>query len=397
MLRRFTLLLCICLLASMIPAALAEDVEVVEVFEDMAEVELFEADEQAAEVGELALEAEEEAASNGADEPVAKGKKTFVVSHGDLVKYNGKGGKVTIPKGVKVIYDRDAFKDNVTELVFPKTMNTIMDEVFADRTKLKKVTFKSNVFLGEYAFSGCTNLKTVVFPKKFTRIGHESFARCKSLKSIKFPSGLKYINYGAFSSSGLKGTLTFPSKLESIDEGAFYNCKSLTGLVFPAGLDTVGMDAFAECTGLKSATFLGKNTYIADTALMNLVEGEYNEEYDDYDYISVPLNPDLVIYGYEGSTAEKYASEAGYAFKALPTAVALDRTGTVKLKKGKKLTLTATLTPANAEAELTWKSSNKKVAKVSKTGVVKAVGKGKATITVTTANGKTAKVKIKVK
>ena len=216
MLRRFALLLCVCLLASMIPAGLAEDVEVAEVFEDAAEVELFETDDQAAEVGEIALEAGDEGASNAADEPAAKGKKTFVVSHGDLVKYNGKGGKVTIPKGVKVIYDRDAFKDNVTELVFPKTMNTIMDEVFADRTKLKKVTFKSDVFLGEFAFSGCTNLKTVVFPKKFTRIGHESFARCKSLKSIKFPSGLKYIDFGAFSSSGLKGTLTFPDKLESI-------------------------------------------------------------------------------------------------------------------------------------------------------------------------------------
>ena len=397
MLRRFALLLCICLLASMLPAGLAEDLDVVQVLEEVSEVELFEAEEQAAEVGEIALEAGDEGASNAADEPAAKGKKTFVVSHGDLVKYNGKGGKVTIPKGVKVIYDRDAFKDNVTELVFPKTMNTIMDEVFADRTKLKKVTFKSDVFLGEYAFSGCTNLKTVVFPKKFTRIGHESFARCKSLKSIKFPSGLKSIDFGAFSSSGLKGTLTFPDKLESIAEGAFYNCKSLTGLVFPAGLDTVGMDAFAECTGLKSATFLGKNTYIADTALMNLVEGEYNEETDEYEYTTVPLNQDLVIYGYEGSTAEKYASEAGYAFRALPTAVKLDKKGTVTLKKGKKLTLTATLTPATAEAALTWKSSNKKVAKVSKSGGVQAVGKGKATITGTTSNGKTAKVKIKVK
>ena len=46
---------------------------------------------------------------------------------------------------------------------------------------------------------------------------------------------------------------------------------------------------------------------------------------------------------------------------------------------------------------LIWKSSNPKVAVVSSKGVVKAVGKGKATITVKTANGKTAKVKITVK
>ena len=77
MLRRFALLLCICLLASMLPAGLAEDVEAVEVFEDAAEVELFETDDQAAEVGEIALEAEDEAASNAAEEPVAKGKKNY--------------------------------------------------------------------------------------------------------------------------------------------------------------------------------------------------------------------------------------------------------------------------------------------------------------------------------
>ncbi len=397
MLRRFALLLCVCLLASMIPAGLAEDVEAVEVFEDAAEVELFEAEEQAAEVGEIALEAEDEAASNAAEEPVANAKKEFVVSHGELIEYNGKGGKVTLPKSVDTIFFRGVFKNNVTQIVFPKKMDTIMDEVFRDMTKLKKVTFKSDVMLGEYAFAGCTSLKTVVFPKKFTRIGMGSFANCTSLKSISLPSGLKYINSDAFMSSGLKGTLTLPGKLEEIGEWAFHGCSGLTGVVFPASLKRIGMEAFSGCSGLKSVMFLGKSTYIADTALMNLVEGEYDEENDEYEYTSVRLNPNLVIYGYEGSTAEKYAEATGYAFKALPTAVKLDKSGTVTLKKGKKLTLTTTLTPENAETGLTWKSSNKKVAKVSKTGVVKAVGKGKATITVTTANGKTAKVKIKVK
>ena len=80
----------------------------------------------------------------------------------------------------------------------------------------------------------------------------------------------------------------------------------------------------------------------------------------------------------------------------VPTKVELNKAGTVKLKKGKTLRLTATVYSDTAVTTLTWKSSNKKVATVNKNGVVKGVKKGTATITVKTKNGKTATVKIKV-
>jgi len=56
---------------------------------------------------------------------------------------------------------------------------------------------------------------------------------------------------------------------------------------------------------------------------------------------------------------------------------------TYTLKKGSKLKLKATLTPAKTtEKELIWSSSKKKIATVSSKGVVKAKKNGKATITV---------------
>ena len=69
----------------------------------------------------------------------------------------------------------------------------------------------------------------------------------------------------------------------------------------------------------------------------------------------------------------------------------------IVLKKGKKIKLKAKLKPANATEKVTFKSSNKKVAKVTKKGVVKAVKKGKCKITVKTASGKKAVVKVTVK
>ncbi len=69
-------------------------------------------------------------------------------------------------------------------------------------------------------------------------------------------------------------------------------------------------------------------------------------------------------------------------------------------KKNPTLTLKATVSPADASnPAVTWKSSNTKVAKVSKSGKVTAVGKGTCTITCTSADGSkiVAKCKITVK
>ena len=79
-----------------------------------------------------------------------------------------------------------------------------------------------------------------------------------------------------------------------------------------------------------------------------------------------------------------------------PSGVALDKTGTVRMKVGETLKLNATLSPGTAQTALKWKSSKKKVAAVSQDGTVTAKKAGTATIGVVTANKKKAKVKIKV-
>ena len=79
-----------------------------------------------------------------------------------------------------------------------------------------------------------------------------------------------------------------------------------------------------------------------------------------------------------------------------PTKVRLSADSTEVLV-GKKLKLTATLTPAQAETTLTWTSSKKSVATVNKKGVVTGKKARTATITVKTANGKKHSIKITVK
>ncbi len=67
------------------------------------------------------------------------------------------------------------------------------------------------------------------------------------------------------------------------------------------------------------------------------------------------------------------------------------------IKKGKKRKISYELPQGSTSSKITFSSSNKKIAAVSSAGVVKAKKKGKCTITLRTFNGKSAKVKIKVK
>lgn len=69
----------------------------------------------------------------------------------------------------------------------------------------------------------------------------------------------------------------------------------------------------------------------------------------------------------------------------------------VTLKVKKTLTLKATVSPKNSTDTFTWKTSNKKIAKVDKFGKVTALKKGKAVITVRSSSGKKATCKVIVK
>ena len=67
------------------------------------------------------------------------------------------------------------------------------------------------------------------------------------------------------------------------------------------------------------------------------------------------------------------------------------------LEKGKTRKLKVTRNPITAAEKITYKSSNKKVATVSRSGKITAKKKGTARITVKTSNGRSYKVKVTVK
>ena len=81
--------------------------------------------------------------------------------------------------------------------------------------------------IGNYAFSRCSSLTSVVIGGSVTSIGNRAFNGCTSLTSIVIPEGVA-----------------------SIGQWAFYNCTSLTSIVIPNSVISIGSYAFSYCNNL---------------------------------------------------------------------------------------------------------------------------------------------------
>lgn len=92
-------------------------------------------------------------------------------------KYDGPGGDVVIPDGIKKIGDK----------------------AFNLCTGLTSVEIPSSVkYIGEHAFEGCENLTSVSLPEGLEEIGDGAFWGCKDLKSVRIPASLTKIGEDVF-------------------------------------------------------------------------------------------------------------------------------------------------------------------------------------------------------
>ena len=118
----------------------------------------------------------------------------FEIEDNILKKYIGKGGKVVIPDGIKVI-GKDSFRDNsnITEVIIPKGVTKIEFGAFFNVSGLKKISIPKSVKeIGAWAF-GKTALSEVSLPEGIKTLSLGMFTSCQSLKKIDLPSSIKII------------------------------------------------------------------------------------------------------------------------------------------------------------------------------------------------------------
>lgn len=192
------------------------------------------------------------------------------------------------------VYIPDNIKDT-----FPLTSIIVPDSV------KKGETFYTVTRIGNEAFSGLENVKSIAVPTTITSIGRNAFDGCESLENITLPEGLTEIGKNAFSYCRSLKTITIPDSVETIGKDAFSSCSGLTefsvgggnvnyssenGVFFnkdktvllqyptskadtsysvPDGVQTISENAFKDCTSLSDITIPASVTSIGRYAFEN--------------------------------------------------------------------------------------------------------------------------------
>ncbi len=126
----------------------------------------------------------------------------FIIEDGILVRYEGSGGDVVIPDGVRVIgsqaFANGSFENGYEEdcrvqtINFPPSLEDIREKAFYKNTALREITFSEGLrHIGISAFSECDSLRELVIPEGVEWIETQAFSDCKRLKRINIPSSIK--------------------------------------------------------------------------------------------------------------------------------------------------------------------------------------------------------------
>lgn len=183
------------------------------------------------------------------------------------------------------------------------TVKVIANSAFEDCEKLRSISIPDSVIhIGESAFFGCESLTSIKIPDSVIYIGAFAFSVCMGLTSIVIPDtdNIRYIRQGTFLNCENLKSIIIPDGVRVIRQEAFRGCESLTSVLLPSSIKSIGLGAFGFCENLKSITIMNPDCDIYDSD--DTICGYFNTEFD------------CTIYGYENSTAQKYAEKYGRKF-----------------------------------------------------------------------------------
>lgn len=167
--------------------------------------------------------------------------------------------------------------------------------------------------MNDYGFytSGDHNLVKVTLPESIEFIGQCAFIWCVNLEEINLPDSLYQISNSAFVGCEKLKNVDLPEWLEKVEAGAFSSCISISEITIPENVNAIENGAFSGCESLKKITILNPECEIADdpTTICNVYD--YDENYNEISSFSG------TIYGFDNSTAQKYAEKYGYNFESL--------------------------------------------------------------------------------
>ena len=312
---------------------------------------------------------------------------------------------------------------------FPERIDSIADYAFSDCAALSgSMMLTDTRHIGYRSFIGCSSLTEVVLPESVEYIGEEAFGRCGNLQRVEYNcisattgtvfrecdilaavkigknveklgdglfSTLSSLNSVEFEANGIENDSEIPSSFE-IGQHCF-SASGFKKIELPRNTTLIGDYAFAdgkfaEITLPAMIKYLGKEMFSSSrvkniTILAEEVpEAGGNLWYSDVEAQSVVFHvPARLINDYRD--AEIWKNYHYEPIEKLVEKIEIS-SSSVTLEEGSTLTLSVTVSPADADnQDVAWKSDNEDVVTVDNNGVVTAVAPGTATVTVSTLDG----------
>ncbi len=165
---------------------------------------------------------------------------------------------VSLPEGVRRIARRAFYKSGVRKIALPDTLTDIEKLAFSD-SLLESIEIPGRVTaLGEKAFYGARHLERVKLPDGITSLEPGVFSGCSSLKEVILPKNLKHIEGMAFMHCVSLERITLPEGVVSVWRRAFCGCSSLREVFLGDSVKAVGHHAFKDCTALEEVRIPAK-------------------------------------------------------------------------------------------------------------------------------------------
>jgi hypothetical protein len=143
----------------------------------------------------------------------------------------------------------------VTDLVIPNSVTSIGQYAFEGCSGLKSVTISESVTsIGNYAFEGCSGLTSVIIPHSVNTMGTGTFQRCTSLTSVTIGCSVTSIETDTFFGCSSLISVIIPNSVTSIGHYVFQDCSNLASVIIPNSVTSIGVSAFAGCSNLTSVT-----------------------------------------------------------------------------------------------------------------------------------------------